>query len=116
MPKRILIADDEPVIKDLLALIATRHGYEVHSVADGVELLIAAANEKFDVIITDLKMPNLDGASASEIMKLQGNTTPIIAITALNKQDIALVMDKFTKIFYKPCDIRELFKYVDSLK
>ncbi|MBW4056670.1 MAG: response regulator [Proteobacteria bacterium] len=115
MSKRILIAEDELVTKELLTSIATNHGYDVRSVTDGVDLLTIAANEKFDVIITDLMMPDLNGASAAEIMKMQGNTTPVIALTALSNSDLAAVQDKFTKIFTKPCDVRELFDYVDSL-
>jgi len=115
MPKRILIAEDEPDIKELLALIARRYGYVVVEANDGVDLLAAAAKEKFDLIITDIKMPNLDGAAASEILKMQGNLLPIIALTAFNPQDLVLVQDKFTKIFYKPCDVKELFQYVNSL-
>src|SRR6185369_16766797 len=106
MAKRILIAEDEPELKELMCSIATRYGYDVISVTDGVELLFMAAQEKFDVIITDLKMPNLNGASASEIMKMQGNTTPVIALTALSSRDLDLVRDKFTRIFHKPCDVK----------
>ena len=115
MAKRILIAEDESEVKDLLTLIATRYGYDVVSVADGVELLTVASKERFDVIITDLKMPNLNGASATEIMELQGSTTPIIALTAFNRQELDLVYDKFTRVFYKPYDVKELFEYISSL-
>jgi len=115
MPKRVLIAEDDPATNELLTSIATRHGYDVVSVTDGVELLTVASKEKFDVIITDLKMPNLNGASASEIMRMQGDATPIIALTALNPQDMGLVVDKFARVFYKPYDVKELFRYVDSL-
>jgi CheY-like chemotaxis protein len=115
MQKRILIAEDEQEIKELLVQLATRHGYDVVAVADGINLLTTAAEERFDVIITDLKMPILNGAAAVEIIKLHGNTTPIIALTAYNRKDLDLVYDKFTKIFYKPCDIGELFKYIQSL-
>jgi CheY-like chemotaxis protein len=115
MQKRILIAEDEQELLELLAMIAARQGYDVVAVADGVELLTTAAEERFDVIITDLKMPILNGAAASEIIKLHGNTTPIIALTAYNRRDLDLVHDKFTKIFYKPCDISELFKYIHYL-
>jgi len=115
MPKRILIAEDELEAKELLTSIANKFGYQVISVADGVDLLTAAEKERFDVIITDLKMPNLNGASAAKIMKMQGNTTPVIALTALNSNDIDLFSDVFTKIFYKPYDVKELFKYIGSL-
>jgi DNA-binding response OmpR family regulator len=115
MPKRILIAEDELEARELLASIATMKGYDVITVTDGVDLLTIAANERFDVIITDLVMANLNGASAAEIMKMQGNTTPVIALTALTPQDMTLVQDKFTRIYHKPCDVRELFEYVESL-
>lgn len=115
MRKRILIAEDEPHTKEMMAEMATRHGYDVVAVTDGVELLEVAAKEKFDVIITDLRMPNLNGASAAEIMKMQGNLVHMIALTALNPQDTSLVQGKFAKIFYKPCDVRKLFAYIDSL-
>jgi len=115
MPKRILIAEDELETRELLSSIAKIHGYEVKAVTDGVDLLTIVADEKFDVIITDLMMPNLNGASAAEIMKMQGNTTPVIALTAASYHDLSAVQDKFTKIYYKPCDIKELFDYVESL-
>ena len=115
MPKRILIAEDEFEARELLAKIATIKGYDVITATDGVDLLTIAANEKFDVIITDLMMPHVNGASATEIMKMQGNTTPVIAVTAISIEDMDLVKDKFTKIYHKPYDIKELFEYIDSL-
>jgi len=115
MSKRILIAEDEPETRELLTSIAKIHGYDVKTVTDGVDLVAIAAVEKFDVIITDLMMPNLNGASAAEIMKMQGKKTPVIAMTALTLDDMSLVEDKFTKIYHKPCDVKELFEYVDSL-
>jgi len=115
MSKRILIADDELETRELLTSNATILGYDVRAATDGVDLLTIAADEKFDIVITDLMMPNLNGASAIEIMKMQGNTTPVIALTALSYRDLSAVQDKFTKIYYKPYDIKELFEYVESL-
>jgi CheY-like chemotaxis protein len=115
MPKRILIAEDDPETRAALQHIAIRFGYEVICAADGVDLLTMVAGQKFDAIITDLKMPNLNGASAAEIMKMQGNRTPVIALTALDPRDMSLVQDKFTRIFHKPCDVAELFSYLKSL-
>ena len=115
MAKRILIAEDDPGSREIITLHAKMRGYEVVAVADGVELLTISANERFDLIITDLMMTNLDGASATEVMKMQGNTVPVIALTALSPEDIHLVQDKFTKIYHKPCNYKDLFEYVESL-
>ena len=115
MTKRILIAEDDPGSREILTIHARIQGYEVVAVNDGVDLLTTSANERFDLIITDLMMANLDGASATEIMKMQGNTVPVIALTALSPEDIHLVQDKFTKIYHKPCNYKDLFEYVESL-
>ena len=115
LPKRILIAEDQMVTREALTKLATMRGYDVVSVTNGVDLLAMAANKKFDLVITDLIMPDLNGASATEIMKLQGNTTPVIALTGLSPQDIRLVENKFTMIFHKPINYDELFEYVESL-
>jgi DNA-binding response OmpR family regulator len=115
MPKRILIAEDNPRDKEIITTFAERQGYDIVVVTDGVDLLTTNANERFDLIITDLKMANLNGASATEIMKMQGNTVPIIALTAFSPIEIDLVKDNFTKIYHKPCDYKELFAYVESL-
>lgn len=115
MPKRILIAEDDLTAQAIMTTLAKRQGYDVVAVSDGVDLLTIAAKEHFDLVITDLMMKGLDGASAAEIMKMQGSTTPVIALTGRSPHDIALVQDKFTKIFHKPCDFTELIEYVDTL-
>src|SRR6185369_6230361 len=115
MSKRILIAYDDQTTRDVLAKLATLKGYEVTAVTNGVDLVSVADAEKFDVVITDLMMANMDGASATIFMKMQGNTTPVIALTGLPAQKMHRVQDSFTRIFHKPVNIRELFEYVESL-
>jgi len=115
MSKRILIAEDDQGHRDIITTFAMRQGYDVVVVTDGVDLLTTSANERFDLIITDMMMANLNGASATEILKMQGNTVPIIALTALSPKEIHLVKDNFTKIYHKPCNYKELFAYVESL-
>ena len=115
MPKRILIAEDNPGHSEIIFTFAKRQGYEVVVIEDGVELLTISTNERFDLIITDLMMPNLNGVSATEIMNMLGNTIPVIALTALSPLHTHQFKDKFTRIFHKPCDYKELFEYVESL-
>ena len=115
MPKRILIAEDDPGHREIITTFAKRQGYDVVVVTDGVDLLTTYAKERFDLIITDLMMANLNGASATEIMKMQGNETPVIALTGLSHHDVCLVETKFTKIFHKPFNVDKLFEYIESL-
>jgi DNA-binding response OmpR family regulator len=115
MSKRILIAEDEPGARAAMTIFATMQGYDVIAVDNGVDLLTIAFEERFDVVITDLMMADLDGASATEIMKMQGNMTPVIAITGLPAGELSLIKDKFTRIYHKPCDFKELFDYIETL-
>jgi CheY-like chemotaxis protein len=115
MAKRILIAEDNPADRELIFVLAKNQGYEVVAINDGVDLLTISTNERFDLIITDLMMPNLSGVSATDIMNMLGNTTPVIALTALSPEETHLLQDKFTKIFHKPCNYKDLFEYVESL-
>lgn len=81
MIKRILIAEDDSPSREALTTLAKMQGYDVIAVADGAELLSIANALKFDLIITDLIMPEINGASAIDIMALSGNSTPAIAVT-----------------------------------
>jgi CheY-like chemotaxis protein len=115
MSKKILIAEDNESSREMLTAFATALGYEVVAVNDGVDLLTLATENKFDAIITDLMMAPLDGAAASEVLKMLGSTTPVIALTALSPEDTPLVKDKFIKIFHKPCNFSELFEFIETL-
>ena len=113
--KRILIAEDQMASREALINLFTKHGYHVEAVTNGADLLTIATDKKFDVVITDLIMPDLNGVSATDIMNLHGNKTPVIALTGLSQEDISFAQEKFSKIFHKPINLTELFNYVESL-
>ena len=113
--KRILIVEDDELTRGILKKHALNSGYEVMAVTDGLEYLTAVSCEKFDVIITDLKMPDLDGVSATDIMKITGDPTPVFAITGLSLEDTNKIQGKFTEIHHKPIDITKLFGSIELL-
>jgi DNA-binding response OmpR family regulator len=115
MPKHILIAEDDCDAREALTRFAENEGYQVIAVADGAELLALADVGKFDLVITDLLMPDLNGVSANEIMKFKGDRTPIIAITGLSPQDTDHLKGNFNGIFYKPIDVNQLFGQIRIL-
>lgn len=59
--RRILIVDDEPAIRKLLALVFTRAGYEVRVAAHGGEAIGICDAESFDVLLSDVRMPGMNG-------------------------------------------------------
>jgi len=61
MSAKILVVDDEKSIRDSLNMVLSDEGYEVKSAADGAEALTLINDDNFDVIISDIKMPNVDG-------------------------------------------------------
>ena len=76
----ILLVEDQPEIRDILGLLLTVSGYNVIVAANGKEGLNLASSLPFDLIITDIKMPLMDGNSLiSELAKLK-NPPPVIAL------------------------------------
>ena len=77
----ILIADDESVIRDVLASLLTEEGYRVHVVPDGVEALDYLRLHRPDVIVSDIKMPRMHGLTLLERLRAEGDETPVILIS-----------------------------------
>jgi len=67
--ERILIVDDEDGMRRLLGRVLTREGYETSTVGSGAEALRLVANERFDLVVTDIKMPEMDGLQLLEELK-----------------------------------------------
>jgi DNA-binding NtrC family response regulator len=80
---RVLIADDEQNIRRVLRALLSRAGYETETVADGLEALEAMARSgPFDCIVTDLKMPRMDGMELLRTVADDHPDTPVVVITA----------------------------------
>src|SRR5499425_2109481 len=83
MPERVLIVDDDPVQRRLLENMVTRTGYEA-VVAEGGDAAVAllAGADRFDAVVLDLVMPDLDGLGVLAKMREASLTTPVIVQTA----------------------------------
>jgi PAS domain S-box-containing protein len=80
--KRILIAENDPLNQMLMNLNLAQFGFDVTIVADGQEAIDKTACQEFDLIFMDIRMPNVNGYDATERIKKDGITTPIVAMTA----------------------------------
>lgn len=77
--KRILIVDDEPNIRDSLRIILSKRGYDVETAYDGINALEKFKLSHFDVVITDIVMPQEDGMGL--IMQIQRLNVKVRLIT-----------------------------------
>ena len=119
MKKKILLIDDEElVIKSLLRLLSVE-GYEVVVAKSGVEATEKVKQADFDLIISDVRMPGLDGIETIEqirgyLKKLNKKTIPEILITGyadIDKYEKAMDL-KVVDYLYKPFDIGDLLSLV----
>ena len=79
---KILIAEDDRELRRLFAHVLIKNGYTVKEVGDGKEALDAIDAEYFDLIISDIMMPIMDGYEFVRLLREAGNTTPVLMITA----------------------------------
>ncbi len=81
MGYRILVADDEPEIRDVLRLYLEKDGYEVTEAADGVEAMKILKDERIDLVVLDIMMPGLDGYRVLRNIR-EDNNVPVIILSA----------------------------------
>lgn len=107
--RQVLVADDEDNLRRVLKAQLQRDGYEVHSVADGEAVLQAMEEHHIDVLITDLRMPKLDGMQVLKSVSERFPNVPVIMITAHGTVDTAVEALKLGAFDYvtKPFDQAE---------
>jgi len=87
---KILIVDDEMPIRRTLRDILEFEGYEVDEASDGLECVSKVQKEKYDVVITDIKMPKMDGIEALERLQILSPETPVIMVSGHGTIDTAV--------------------------
>ncbi len=113
----ILVVEDEENLHEALKLNLEMEGYEVTSAYDGVEALQKISNEYFDLIIMDIMLPEIDGISVTESVRVSNNEVPILMLSARNSgADRVLGLKKGADDYLsKPFNLEELLLRVDKL-
>jgi two-component system response regulator MprA len=79
---RLLVVDDDPALREALALVLDLNGFEVTTAVDGREAIRTLAVDSHDAIVLDVLMPGLDGLEVCRRLRATGNRTPVLMLTA----------------------------------
>jgi len=118
--KRILIIDDEEQIRSMLKIFFKKKGYEVETAADGRQGLQAIGQYSFDLVITDIIMPNKEGLETIRELRTRYADLKIIAMSGGGRIDpttyLKMARDLGADhVFFKPIEMEELSIAVEQL-
>ena len=117
-PFRILVVDDEPAQRELVAGFLAKHGFEVSPAAGGQEALARFKQEAFDLVLTDQKMPGLSGLEVLAGVRAITPQTAVIIMTAYGTIETAVGAIKAGAADYltKPLNLDELLHRIHQVR
>jgi len=112
--KKILVADDEANIRLLFDELLSNEGYQVTAVGSGREALRKMIKDKYDLLITDIKMPDINGLELLERIRELGQGLPVIICTSFKhlQDDYTVATAGVFDYLTKPVNLEELKKKV----
>jgi DNA-binding NtrC family response regulator len=115
---RILVVDDDPILLELLTDTLLTIGYEATPATDGIIALDMLATRKFDLVITDIKMPRMDGLQLLKKIKRHYIGMPVLFITGVASQEVIgqAEVDGFLAKPFRIAHIEELIEQALSAK
>ncbi|MEZ4593684.1 MAG: response regulator [Chloroflexota bacterium] len=115
----VLIIEDDPVIRNILQMNLSDHGYTVLSAEDGLEGVRTAKGQQPGIILMDIRLPNITGWEATRRLKAEPTTAhiPIIALTAQStSKDLQRCFEAGCDAFMtKPIQFGQLFTKIEMM-
>ena len=112
--KRILVADDEELIRQTVHDVLTPYGCQVDMAADGLQAIENISKFNYDLVITDIKMPGATGYQVFQSAKAKNSAAPIIMITAFgydpNHSIVRANQQGLNSVLFKPFNVRRLLE------
>ncbi|HEX8636311.1 MAG TPA: response regulator [Pyrinomonadaceae bacterium] len=117
---RALVIDDAPDVTEMLAILLQYAGYEVVMVYSGAQALDAARAGRFDVVVSDIGMPGMNGYELAEAVRAlpEYQATPMIAVTGFSMYEDRerALQCGFNAFLTKPINPRDLLNLVERLR
>ncbi len=111
---RILVIDDEPDISDLIRQVLTRLGFQVKTASNGQQGLKLLDNASFDLVVTDMCMPDLDGTCI--VRHVRSSNCPLTPVIGISGTPCRLQDAGCDAVLAKPFHLQALVDTIKSLK
>jgi DNA-binding response OmpR family regulator len=117
MPRKILVADDEPLTAEMLVLMLSFRGYEVVCAFNGADALERARAEKPDAVLLDVLMPGMEGDEVVRALRADPELAerPVVLFSSADETEVGWREAGANVFLQKPLDLRELPNVVDAL-
>lgn len=115
-PKRILVVDDDQTMVHTLCDILEMRGWDTLRAYDGNEAVVTAAREAVDVVLMDVRMPQMNGVEALQKIRVARPATRIVLMTAYAAPDLLMQAERegVVRVMRKPVDLPSLLTLLDS--
>ena len=114
--KRVLVADDEEIIRETIGSVLTNYGCEVETASDGIEAVALIEARPYDLVIADIKMPNKNGYEVFATARDRDPNRPVILITGFgydpNHSIVRARREGLAAVLFKPFKVDQLLEEV----
>lgn len=115
MKKKVLVVDDDAVVRESLGKVLQEAGYAVRSAAGGLEAVVRFSPDEVDLVLLDLNLPNQSGWDVFEHLTTLHPWLPIIIITGMPNQYRMALAAGAGALFEKPVEVEALLKTMEDL-
>jgi DNA-binding NtrC family response regulator len=116
MPLEILILDDEPIVGQRLKAALEKEGHSAETFVDPIQAVTRLEDKTFDIVVTDIRMDEMDGIEILELVRKKNERTKVIMITGYATLEVA--RESLTKgafdFIAKPFKLREMRQAIDK--
>ncbi len=115
--RKILVVDDEDALRTVLSAELNSEGYDVGTAADGMEALTELQKSPYDLVLLDIKMPNMNGFEVLKVIKEKYSGTKVIMLTGFADLKNAIESKKLgaEDFVSKPYDLVDLLTTIDRV-
>jgi DNA-binding NtrC family response regulator len=107
--KRVLVVDDDDILREFLDQALTAINIEARSVSNAYDALDLLINEKFELVLTDIQMPGMDGWELATNIKKSSPEIPVILMTGMQMEQVKKIKNNsYDFILHKPFSLKEL--------